>query len=1148
MAKIYESAERRVSLQGPRQRRGFSPRQAVNRASAVRQQQSDYNRQLERAGTFGLKSADIAARSFVENYRTSSGMSQEAFENAGRNEIRNNQVANQIQSSQALRALELTNQMSSEAQRSFIDQAKQRENQQLSQLSGVLENDLQRQRETTRSLSQFSETLGNFIVDQIKAKNDQEYKIGLMEGMNGETVPPLDQYQKFREGRSVLESAAVADGQLNESLSEVNLPVAEQDRVTSPIRRTWRNFGRAEGQAKRAAANYQIAMDAFMDSGGETVPMPDGRFISPRQARSEGPAAIRAALAVGQQMFIEAEGLEALNPMLIFEHLTPTVQNVNNSIMSNLMAKGRKEDREERLFELDTSVGVTWRTLDPNDSAAVQESFQQFFRGYVAEGVSPREANKLVMDRIGGLAVATENLDLLAAFEVTLINPNNPGMGTLGDMFPEEFKKAYTEVISAKERAERATQEEQNEMVDRILVDYNSMLIQAGTDPEALTEAFNGARQALAQMASTGNLKAQQAYQNLEQQGAYANPFAEAQIIKEIESGRQPPTEEQLNQMVLDRTLSSEAANRIRAIKPDDRAFADANAAKPVVLGAARAALTANFKMAAVDNVEINEVLGPLADTMTSEVLSDLRAQFNSFYAQGKVPTPADVNGLIDRLIRQQSGDPRFNGKFDASSGRLTTNAPLSTGAFVTNTVLPSTGAPRRDYTRVEPFIIQQQRPALNATYALTPEELTRNAQAFMSGGEPSTRARQVMQASGTSFENLLRAQHQAYGLPFTDISQSDLAQASADRRRLSPRAATIIDNPNTPAWRKTRAYREVNAARARAEQRQAQISQISQPIPGDQNNLAGKITAFRPLMDLIGGGEGGAMGYEAINRGTAGDTPGGYPGLSNLTLAEVQRLQSQGYNAVGRYQFIRGTLAETIRDAGLDPNTTKFTPDVQDQLFVARLTLSPVRARLGAFLRGESDNIEAALFDLSNEFAVVKNFTGSNPLTGVGGNRPSIEATHAAQLLRSVRTAYRQRTAADRAGSNNAVYIVDSLGYGSTGPHKDVKPVRRRTMQTDRSLPPYRAGTLDAFVDIVLPDGRRGPLSRMSTTTDDDAAHRRRGSFGHDYASPKGTQVFLKGGARVVGSFPGDEGTDHLIIELPDGRRFQFLHGTKTQ
>lgn len=125
--------------------------------------------------------------------------------------------------------------------------------------------------------------------------------------------------------------------------------------------------------------------------------------------------------------------------------------------------------------------------------------------------------------------------------------------------------------------------------------------------------------------------------------------------------------------------------------------------------------------------------------------------------------------------------------------------------------------------------------------------------------------------------------------------------------------------------------------------------------------------------------------------------------------------------------------------------------------------------------------------------------------------------------------------------------YRIASLGYGSTGPHLDVKPVRKGTMQSDSTLPSYRKGDLDNFVSVKV-KGKLVPLSKGTETTDDDRAHRSRKkpSFGHDYAAPTGTQVFLKNGAKVVGSFKGDQGTDHLIIELPDGRRYQFLHGTK--
>jgi hypothetical protein len=122
--------------------------------------------------------------------------------------------------------------------------------------------------------------------------------------------------------------------------------------------------------------------------------------------------------------------------------------------------------------------------------------------------------------------------------------------------------------------------------------------------------------------------------------------------------------------------------------------------------------------------------------------------------------------------------------------------------------------------------------------------------------------------------------------------------------------------------------------------------------------------------------------------------------------------------------------------------------------------------------------------------------------------------------------------------------YRIGSLGYGSTGPHLDVKPVKKGSTETDRTQR-YIEGTLDKFIRV-----RKGsklvPLSQGTVTTDNDARHRARGSFGHDYAAPAGTEVYLTNGARVVSTFKGDQGTDHMIIELPDGRRFSFIHGTK--
>lgn len=125
-----------------------------------------------------------------------------------------------------------------------------------------------------------------------------------------------------------------------------------------------------------------------------------------------------------------------------------------------------------------------------------------------------------------------------------------------------------------------------------------------------------------------------------------------------------------------------------------------------------------------------------------------------------------------------------------------------------------------------------------------------------------------------------------------------------------------------------------------------------------------------------------------------------------------------------------------------------------------------------------------------------------------------------------------------------SVVYKIGSLGYGSTGPHLDVKRVARGTTATTGSVE-IKPNEVDSFVEVNV-NGKWKPLSKGTTLTDTEARHRARGSYGVDYAAPAGTPVRLKNGAQVVDTFKGHEGTDHLIIELPDGRRFQFLHGTK--
>lgn len=173
--------------------------------------------------------------------------------------------------------------------------------------------------------------------------------------------------------------------------------------------------------------------------------------------------------------------------------------------------------------------------------------------------------------------------------------------------------------------------------------------------------------------------------------------------------------------------------------------------------------------------------------------------------------------------------------------------------------------------------------------------------------------------------------------------------------------------------------------------------------VVGATSNLFGSL---KPLLDLIAAGEGD---YCSINRGVAGDTPGGYPGLDRLTIAEVQALQAKGYNAVGRYQFIPSTLRIALEVAGLGP-AARFSPEHQDWLAIA-LLLGGKRPLLRDYLLGQDVPIESAQKELALEWASIPMANGRGAYDGdKAGNRATSEVKATQQALRTARAALQGR------------------------------------------------------------------------------------------------------------------------------------------
>lgn len=346
-----------------------------------------------------------------------------------------------------------------------------------------------------------------------------------------------------------------------------------------------------------------------------------------------------------------------------------------------------------------------------------------------------------------------------------------------------------------------------------------------------------------------------------------------------------------------------------------------------------------------------------------------------------------------------------------------------------------------------------------------------------------------------------LASQHR--GLTAWDIANAQL-NAAGMGGLIKPRVEQVVDRMD-PTLRPLLTWRPTTA----------------------RTNRVALQTGWKPFLDLIASKESVGSGeYDAMNTGGAAGGTVAYGsansvnvfgrGLSSMTIGEVLTLGKQGkIHAAGRYQFINSTLNEVMSKGGykqfhgLSLND-KFDAANQDKLAVA--LAQNVMARTNNSLSG----IRGTWIGLKK----VPDRVLSNAINSIRVQSPYNRTENLHPRL---------------------VYRIGNRGYGSTGPHLDIKPVVPGTTTTSRNLPAITKTELDQYVVV---GNNQKPLSQGTVTTDDDRKHRNRGSYGHDFAANDGTPVFLKNGARVVGTFKGDGGTDHTIIELPDGRRYQFLHG----
>lgn len=153
-------------------------------------------------------------------------------------------------------------------------------------------------------------------------------------------------------------------------------------------------------------------------------------------------------------------------------------------------------------------------------------------------------------------------------------------------------------------------------------------------------------------------------------------------------------------------------------------------------------------------------------------------------------------------------------------------------------------------------------------------------------------------------------------------------------------------------------------------------------PVNAVETHVPPAHKRVEPIATMISKGEGD---WNAVNRGRAGDTPGGFQDLlgdtcENFTVGEILDMQAAGrIYAVGRYQFIPTTLRFAVEQSGVS-RLDFFSPVTQNKLLVA--LLQHKRPAVWEYLTGKG-TVNAALDALAKEWASIATKSGRTYYVG---------------------------------------------------------------------------------------------------------------------------------------------------------------------
>ena len=643
------------------------------------------------------------------------------------------------------------------------------------------------------AFAQFSDTLTKFITDRAKEKNEAEMQLGIADIVNGDMTPSADAYAKYQQDVAVLKTGAEEDTRIGNTLSEQgSLEVGQQFKANSKAVSGWRAYGRAVGSAKMVASNAQGFMAAWMQTKDPILQTRDGRMISPAEAASSpNPEDIQAALAMGQQELIRQSGIQGINPMIIAEHLAPTLQAVRGQMFSNTLTAAVAKQKKTAISDLKGEIRGAFSNPDLTSDEMFVD-YQKFVTNLKLYGDLARgEANDLaIQEALSTIKTMSpvQGREMLEKLSTVRKIASDPNSITLGLAYGKEFDEALNAIDEGESKFNARQEAAETKSAETAYTIYMQSRLDPNIPPDQLKQSREVVLNMLNEQAKLGNAKAGDLYNKLVTEPVNLDYTLYLKYKEGIAQGQQP-TEAQINKDVAEGYLTpnmGEELKRSAAAEQDDefkKQFGSSiEEAVKAKLSSEGAITLSPFNQPDKNPLHVQQITNDL----TQNVLKWWKGQ----KAQGKEPDDNDINQFVLNQLPETIGKYfQYN-----KDRREWIPRPLSRNPELTPERINSALGYIPDAAGFNPRTIQLRNLNSGTSRQLTAQEVTQSIGQLKAGQPVSAKVQTLANSTLGGLPALLQQQSvhnnldpkEVQGLPFVQQNAQYAAVAPWATRRLN--------------------------------------------------------------------------------------------------------------------------------------------------------------------------------------------------------------------------------------------------------------------------------------------------------------------------------------------------------------------------